>query len=89
MPSHEAKNAALQSRRAVVLELLAGYLLIFAVVGLLFGLATGIGVRIPWAVIAAMAVLWLVLSVLAARGPGGIAADAATSGNCKSKGGNK
>lgn len=89
MPSHETKNAAIQSRLAVMLELLAGYLLIFAVVGLQFGLATGIGVRIPWAVIAAMAVLWLVLSVVAARGPGGGAAAAASSGNCESKGGNK
>ena len=65
MSLHESKNLANHTRRDVLLELLAGYLLVFAIIGVLFGLAMGIDVRTPWSVICAIAALWMVLSAAA------------------------
>lgn len=62
---HDEKPAQL-SPKGAVWELLAGYAMIFAVFGVMFGYATGIGVTYPVDVLAGIAGL-LVILLLAAR----------------------
>ena len=52
------------SRTALLFELLAGYILIFTIIGIMFGFAAGIGVEMPWAVLGAMVLLWALLATL-------------------------
>ncbi|MCB1461182.1 MAG: hypothetical protein KDJ90_01855 [Nitratireductor sp.] len=69
MAAHQNENLSETGLRALLAELVIGYLMIFAVFGVMFGFATGIGVNAPVAVIVAIFGLWLVLIAVALRSP--------------------
>lgn len=59
MLDQEDTDPNLTGPRHVLAELCAGFAMILAVIAVLFGFATGIGVQVPWEVFIAIAVLGL------------------------------
>lgn len=55
------------SRLGTLVEIAIGYGLILAVMGLMFALATGFDLQVPWRVFAAIVGVWALITVLVAK----------------------
>lgn len=65
--SCDSRSDPTSGRRAVVAELVVGYVLILAVIAGMFLFATGIDVTLPWPVLAGVAAVGAGLIACAAR----------------------